>query len=130
MYYWHYFRCWCTRRKGLLHQIAGADLKNSTLNRGLPAGNPIANLFVIVVGALVIGVSVVLGFVAFVVLGSILVVLAGVVGLRLWWFNRKLRSQAPDDQRRHQGGNSGVIEGEFQVLDDRRDGQRHDDPGA
>ena len=109
-------------------------MKNSTINRGLPAGNPIANLFVIVVGALVIGVSVVLGFVAFVVLGSILVVLAGVVGLRLWWFNRKLRSEAPDNQgshqRRHQGGsNSGVIEGEFQVLDDHRDGRGPDEPG-
>ncbi len=102
-------------------------MKNSTLNRGLPAGNPIANLFVIVVGALVIGVSVVLGFVAFIVLGSILVVLAGVVGLRLWWFNRKLRSQAPDNPSRHDGGNGGVIEGEFQVLDARRDGRGDDD---
>lgn len=113
-------------------------MKNSTLNRGLPAGNPIANIFVIVVGALVIGVSVVLGFVAFVVLGSILVVLAGVVGLRLWWFNRKLRRQAPNNQgsnqgshqRRHQGGSGGVIEGEYQVLDDRRDSVGRDDPGA
>ncbi len=102
-------------------------MKNSTVNRGLPAGNPIANLFVIVVGALVIGVSVVLGFVAFIVLGSIVVVLAGVVGLRLWWFNRKLRSQAPDNQSRQDGGNSGVIEGEFQVLDHNRDIDR-DDP--
>ena len=101
-------------------------MKNSTVNRGLPAGNPIANLFVIVVGALVIGVSVVLGFVAFVVLGSILVVLAGVVGLRLWWFNRKLRSQVPENHSRHDGGNSGVIEGEFQVLDDKRDDRRND----
>ena len=113
-------------------------MKNSTLNRGLPAGNPIANIFVIVVGALVIGVSVVLGFVAFVVLGSILVVLAGVVGLRLWWFNRKLRRQAPNNQsnnqgshqRRDQGGSGGVIEGEYQVLDDRRDGRGPDEPGA
>lgn len=101
-------------------------MKNSTANRGLPAGNPIANLFVIVVGALVIGVSVVLGFVAFVVLGSIVVVLAAVVGLRLWWFNRKLRSRAPDNQSRHDGGNSGVIEGEFQVLDDKRNDSRND----
>jgi len=109
-------------------------LKNSTFNRGLPAGNPIANLFVIVVGALVIGVSVVLGFVAFVVLGSILVVLASVIGLRLWWFNRKLRRQVPNNQSSHQGGhqggNGGVIEGEFQVLDDRRDGRGPDEPGA
>jgi protein-S-isoprenylcysteine O-methyltransferase Ste14 len=104
--------------------MPGVSLKNSTLNRGIPAGNPIANLFVIVVGALVIGVSVVLGFVAFVVLGSVLVVLAGVIGLRLWWFNRKLRSQVPDNKKRHDGGNGGVIEGEFQVLDDSRDGSR------
>lgn len=105
-------------------------MKNSTLNRGLPAGNPIANLFVIIVGALVIGVSVVLGFVAFVVLGSILVVLAGVVGLRLWWFNRKLRGQMADKQTRQAGSDGGVIEGEFQVLDDRSRTRDDDDRSA
>lgn len=93
-------------------------MKYSSVNRGLPAGNPIANLFVVIVGALVIAVSVVLGFVAFVVLGSIVLMLASVVGIRLWWFNRKLArrpSGAPDGGG---AGNSGVIEGEFKVLDD------------
>ena len=64
------------------------------------------------VGALAIGVSVVLGFFAFIVLGSIVAVLAAVVGLRLWWLNRKLRGQRPPDS------SSGVIEGEYRVVDE------------
>ena len=95
-------------------------MRYSSLNRGFPAGNPIANVFVIVVGVLAIAVSVVLGFVAFVVLGSIVAVLAAVVGLRMWWFNRKLRKQG----RRAPAGETGVIEGEFRVIDDRRDNER------
>ena len=83
-----------------------------SVNRGFPAGNPIANIFVIVVGALAIGVSVVLGFFAFIVLGSVVAVLAAVVGLRLWWLNRKLRGRRPPDST------SGVIEGEYRVVDE------------
>ena len=99
-------------------------MKYSSANRGLPAGNPIANLFVIVVGALVIGASVVLGFVAFVVLGSIVLMLASFVGIRLWWFNRKLRRQASGPEGRDAPGQSGVIEGEYKVLDGRGDDTR------
>lgn len=103
-------------------------MKYSSGNRGIPAGNPIANLFVILVGALVIGVSVVLGFVAFVVLGSIVAVLAAAIGLRVWWFNRKLRAQMPrgDGTGAEQPAAGGVIEGEYQVIGDDRD-DRHED---
>jgi len=93
-------------------------LKYSSINRGFPAGNPIANLFVIIVGALAIGVSVVLGFFAFVVLGSIVLILAAIVGLRVWWFNRQLSNAAL------RGGSNkpvgGVIEGEYRVVADER----------
>ncbi len=89
-------------------------MKYSSANRGFPAGNPIANVFVIVVGALAIGVSVVLGFFAFIVLGSIVAVLAAIVGLRLWWLNRRLNG------RRQAGKAGGVIEGEFHVVDEDR----------
>jgi len=103
-------------------------MKTSSVKRGMPAGNPVANVLVIIVGALAIGASVVLGLVAFVVLGSIVAVLAGIVGLRLWWFNRKLakQSQHAPGETRPAGG--GVIEGEFHVVnaDSGRDGNGQD----
>jgi len=93
-------------------------LKYSSADRGFPAGNPIANVFVIIVGVLAIGVSVVLGFVAFIVLGSIVAVLAAVIGLRLWWFNRNLKRQVQDTPGHEQAAPGGVIEGEYHVIDD------------
>ncbi len=96
-------------------------MKYSFSNRGLPAGNPIANIFVILVGALIIAVSVVLGFVAFVVLGSIVAVLAAAIGVRLWWFNRKLRKQGGSAQPGGQARSSTYIEGEYRVVEDDRE---------
>jgi len=92
-------------------------LKNSSINRGSAAGNPIANVFVIIVGALAIGASIVLGFFAFIVLGSIVLIMAAIIGLRVWWFNRQSRGQP----RQGSGnGSSGVIEGEYRVVADER----------
>ena len=48
--------------------VSEASLNDYSAKRGFPAGNPIANALVIIVGALVIGASLVLGFVAFVIL--------------------------------------------------------------
>ncbi len=95
----------------------------SSSNRGFPAGNPIANALVIIVGALAIGASIVLGFVAFVVLSSIVLIFAAIVGIRLWWFNRKLRKAGGPGAPGGHGENrsTGVIEGEFRVVDDDRD---------
>ena len=95
-----------------------------SLNRGFSAGNPIANVFVIVVGTLAIGVSIVLGFVAFVVLGSIVAVLAAVIGLRIWWLNRGLRRQARKAPAAERPASGGVIEGEYHVIDDRRNDEQ------
>lgn len=93
------------------------------MNRGFSPGNPIANIFVIVVGALAIGASIVLGFFAFVVLGSIIAVLAAVIGLRVWWFNRKLRSQMKSNTGQDEQSPGGTIEGEYRIVaDDRDDG--------
>ena len=93
-------------------------MKYSSIHRGFPAGNPIANLFVIIVGALAIGVSVVLGFFAFVVLGSIVLIMAAIVGLRVWWFKRQLGNAVPRGGRNKPTG--GVIEGEYRVVADER----------
>ena len=90
-------------------------MKYSSINRGIPAGNPIANVLVVIVGALAIGASIILGFVAFLVLGSIVLVLGSIIGLRIWWFNRKLRGQA-DVPSSGQSEPGGVIEGEYHVV--------------
>lgn len=102
----------------------GLSLKYSSTNRGLPAGNPIANIFVVLVGALVIAASLVLGFFAFVILGSIVAVLASVVGLRIWWFNRQLRRGSAEQGDASTKPADSVIEGEFHVIEVRRDSDK------
>ena len=98
-------------------------MKYSSINRGFPAGNPIANIFVIIVGALAIGASIVLGFFAFVIVGSIVLVMASIIGLRVWWFKRQLRSQMPPHNEKKSAATGGVIEGEYRVVaDDGEDG--------
>ncbi len=88
---------------------------------GVPAGNPLLNGLMVVVGIVAIGAMVVLGVVAFLVVASVLVVLAGIVGLRLWWIGRKLRKAQ---------GRAGhfradrVIEGEFRQVPTGNDRER------
>ena len=97
-------------------------------NRHLSAGNPIANALVVIVGALVIGASIVLGVVAFVAIGGILLVLAAILGIRMWWLERKLPKQArparPQSQSRP--ADATVIEGEFKVVSAERQEDRPD----
>jgi uncharacterized membrane protein YphA (DoxX/SURF4 family) len=91
-------------------------MKQTSFNRGIPVGNPIANALVVVVGALVIGASIVLGFFAFLVLAGIVLVLGAIISLRVWWFNRKLRREM--DKQPSQSGSARlhVIEGEYHVV--------------
>jgi uncharacterized membrane protein YphA (DoxX/SURF4 family) len=97
-------------------------------NRHFPAGNPLANVLVVIVGALVIGAAVVLGVVAFVALGGIILVLAAVLGVRMWWHGRKLpkHSAAAGGRGRSGPGNNTVIEGECRVVSEHRDDDRPD----
>ena len=98
-------------------------MKYSSVNRGFPAGNPLANIFVIIVGALAIGASIVLGFFAFVIVGSIVLIMASIIGIRVWWLQRKMRGQMPPSSDRGGEAPKGVIEGEYQVVDDDRQGE-------
>lgn len=95
----------------------------SSSKPGFPAGNPIANALVVIVGALAIGASIVLGFVAFVVLSSIVLIFAAIIGIRIWWFNRKLAKcgSAGMDGPQGPGKPTGVIEGEYRVVVEERD---------
>ncbi len=98
-------------------------VRYSSPNRGFPAGNPLANVLVVIVGALAIAASIVVGFVAFVVLASIILIMAAIIGIRVWWLNRKLAKggKVPGSGPRQKGG---VIEGEYHVIVEERDEHR------
>lgn len=85
--------------------------------RQFPAGNPLANALVVVVGVIVIGVSFILGVVAFVALACALLVMAAIIGVRLWWLNRRFSGRAKGTAKQNDGnGNrNSVIEGEYRV---------------
>ena len=57
--------------------------------------------------------------VAFVALGTLVLVLAAIVGIRVWWFNRKLRKAHGSQRREGRGASVGridVIEGEYRDV--------------
>ena len=87
-------------------------------HRQFSAGNPLANVLVVVIGAIVITVSLVLGIVAFVALASAVMAAAAIIGVRLWWFSRKLgrRRKNHVNQYRGTGADKNVIEGEFREV--------------
>ena len=97
-------------------------MRRYSAKASFPAGNPIANVLVIIAGALVIGASIVLGFFAFLVLAAIVLVSAAVVGLRVWWLQRKMaRGEPVARPRTARKPRIDVIEGEFREVDKDRD---------
>jgi hypothetical protein len=87
------------------------------MKNGFPAGNPIANILVIIAGTLVIAASIVLGFFAFIALSAVVLVAAAVIGVRVWWLKRKIeQGRGPNNGTPKQQPPAGVIEGEYQVV--------------
>lgn len=90
-------------------------------NRSLPYSNPFANALVVVVGMVAIAVFFVIGLVAFFALAAAIVVLASVIGIRVWWLGRHTRN-APghaytvNNSRSSASQVSTIIEGECQVI--------------
>ena len=66
--------------------------------REFPGNNPIANVLVIIAGALVVGFSIVLGFFAFVALSAVILIAAAVIGIRVWWLQRKFDRVVRDER--------------------------------
>lgn len=96
------------------------SLRQTSIRGGLLAGNPLANILVIIAGALILGAAVVLGFFAFLALSAIVLVSAAIIGLRAWWLSRKLTGgQQP--ARRGATRVDTVIEGEYRVVRKDRD---------
>jgi predicted lipid-binding transport protein (Tim44 family) len=93
-------------------------LRQYSTKGGFPAGNPIANVLVVIAGAFVIGASIVLGFFAFIALSAIVLVSAAIIGIRVWWLKRKMeRGEVPQGAQRPPQAPGGVIEGEYKVVD-------------
>ena len=87
------------------------------MKNSFPAGNPIANILVIIAGALVIGASIVLGFFAFIALSGIVLVAAAVIGVRVWWLKRRIpQASTAESSSPKQRSPGGVIEGEYKVV--------------
>ncbi len=91
--------------------------------RQFPTGNPLANALVVVVGVLVIAVSFVLGLVALVALVATAIVLAAIIGVRVWWLKRKLgdRQKYTVNHNGESATGTEIIEGEFRVVRPGRD---------
>lgn len=91
----------------------------------MPTDNPLANLVVLIVGAVTIALSVVVGFVAFLALAGLVLIMATVFGIRAWWLRRKLyrRQNSHRNREPSDAGPKAVIEGEFRVVgkEDRQD---------
>ncbi len=94
------------------HQGHQARYGTTSRTFTFPTANPLVNGVMVVLGFLALGAAMLLGLVVLAVFLVSLFVLAGVVGLRLWWLRRKLG-------KREQGtaSRSGVIEGEYRVVD-------------
>lgn len=92
-------------------------MRHSSFKNSYPSTNPIANILVMIAGALVIGASIVLGLFAFIAFSGIVLLTAAVVGVRVWWLNRKMPGA-----RRKPPSAEDVIEGEYRVL-----GKDHDE---
>ena len=82
-------------------------IKNTTLGN-----NPLANVLVVIVGAIIIGVSLVLGFFAFLALSAAVLVAAVIMNIRSWWIGRK----APRQHSSERAKDGDLIEGEFHVV--------------
>ena len=75
------------------------------IRHGGQNANLLVNAVIVIVGAMLIAASLVLGFFAFLALSAIILVVALVSGLRNWWANRRSPKRTSD-----------VIEGEFHVV--------------
>lgn len=90
-------------------------------HRQLPDNSPFANVLVVVLGAIAIAISFVIGIVAFVALAVAVLILGVIIWIRLWWLGMKNRqyagnrSQAASPAGPQSHGHS-IIEGEFHVI--------------
>ena len=84
-------------------------------HRSFPAGNPLANVLVVIAGVVVISLSLALGFFVFLGIAAFVLVMAAVMSVRTWWYRRKFGGQA-QEFRRETTVRQQIIEGEYQEV--------------
>ena len=91
-------------------------------NRQLPGNSPFANVLVVVLGAIAIAISFVIGFVAFVALAAAVLVIGAVIWIRIAWMSLQVRKQGGKQTHAGSSQNSGhsVIDGEYHVSPARK----------
>jgi uncharacterized membrane protein YphA (DoxX/SURF4 family) len=87
--------------------------------RQFPAGNPLANALVVIVGIIVISLSLALGVFVFLAVSGFVLVMAVAMSIRNWWFRRKMAGKPAQSrqQRPSQPASRQIIEGEYQRID-------------
>jgi uncharacterized membrane protein YphA (DoxX/SURF4 family) len=84
-----------------------------------PAGNPLANVLVVIVGIVVISLSLALGFFVFLGIAAFVVVTAAIMAIRNWWYGRRFsKPNAGDRTGSAQPSERLVIEGEYQRVEE------------
>lgn len=76
----------------------------------------------VVGGVLAFAALLLFSLIAFLVIASVIIVLAGIIGIRLWWQRRKLLRGA--DRRPPPDAPGNIIEGEYRRVPSRRDEPR------
>src|SRR5688572_21065663 len=84
-----------------------------------PARGPVARVIASLLSAIALVVAAVLGAVVFVVALGVLAVVFAAIWLRITWWRRRLRRQGPAGST-GTGTHTGIIEGEYRVLDTTR----------
>lgn len=94
--------------------------------RGGPPDNPLLHALALVGGALLFAALVLFSLLEFLVVASLIAVLAAVVGLRVWWQRRRAAGRAESGEP--PGASGQVIEGEYRRVSPDPEGRRGRDP--
>lgn len=86
-------------------------------------------MLVVIVGIIVISLSLALGFVVFVGIAGFMLVMAAIVGVRVWWLKRRFGAQHGGEhvRRKSTAEIHRVIEGEYHEVRSRRRGPDNDE---
>jgi len=115
-----WFEGFCTRQS----DWRAMRLNKQFRHRQFTAGNPLANVLVVIGGIIIIAISLALGFFFFLGMAGFVLLMAAIMTVRSWWNRRQFGRKSPPEQeiRRETTVRRQIIEGEYrEVGQSRRD---------